>query len=74
MSPAEPIQPAAPPLSLVSFNDLEDKLFGAPGTPERTKYEDRITLGLLPKSIREYRLRHHLTQDELGQRLGVQKS
>ncbi len=74
MSPAEPIQPAAPPLSLVAFNDLEDALFGLPGTPERTEYENRITLEMLPKSIREYRLRHHLTQDELGQRLGVQKS
>lgn len=62
------------PLNLVAFNDLEDELFGAPGTPERTEYEDRVTLELLPKSIREYRLRNHLTQDQLGQRLGVQKS
>jgi DNA-binding XRE family transcriptional regulator len=62
------------PLQLIAFNDLEDELFGALDTPERTDYEDRITLELLPKSIREYRLRHHLTQDELGQRLGVQKS
>ena len=29
---------------------------------------------MLPKTIREYRRRHHLTQDELGARLGVQKS
>ena len=62
------------PLQLVAFNDLEDELFGAPGTPERLEYEDRVTLELLPKSIREYRLRNHLTQNELGQRLGVQKS
>ena len=64
----------ASPLQLTPFNDLEDELFGAPGTPERTAYEDRVTLELLPKSIREYRHRNHLTQDELGQRLGVQKS
>ncbi|OGX89032.1 hypothetical protein BEN49_01355 [Hymenobacter coccineus] len=62
------------PLNLVAFNDLEDELFGAPGTSERTEYEDRVTLELLPKSIREYRLRNHLTQDQLGERLGVQKS
>lgn len=61
-------------LHLTAFDDLEDELFGAPGTPERTEYEDRVTLELLPKSIREYRLRHQLTQEELGQRLGVQKS
>jgi DNA-binding XRE family transcriptional regulator len=80
MSAAKSISPAqAAPyhdssLSLTAFNDLEDELFGHPGTSERAEYEDRITLELLPKSIREYRLRHHLTQDELGQRLGVQKS
>ncbi len=61
-------------LKVTAFNDLEDELFGAPGTPERTEYEDRVTLELLPQSIREYRLCNHLTQDQLGQRLGVQKS
>ena len=62
------------PLQLIAFNDVEDELFGAPGTPERTEYEDQVTLELLSQSIRAYRLRNHLTQDELGQRLGVQKS
>ena len=62
------------PLQLIAFNDMEDELFGTPGTPERTEYEDRVTLELLPQSIREYRLRNHLTQDQLGERLGVQKS
>ncbi|RTQ46313.1 XRE family transcriptional regulator [Hymenobacter gummosus] len=62
------------PLQLVAFNDLEDELFGAPGTPDRQEYEARIELEMLPKAIREYRQRHHLTQDELGARLGVQKS
>ena len=69
-----PLATPISPLHLTAFNDLEDELFGTSGTPDRTEYEDRITLELLPKSIREYRLRHHLTQDELGQRLGVQKS
>lgn len=70
----DPISCKTSPLQLVAFNDVEDELFGAPGTLERTEYEDRVTLELLPQSIREYRLRNHLTQDELGQRLGVQKS
>lgn len=70
----EPISYHDSPLQLIAFNDVEDELFGAPGTPERTEYEDRVTLELLPQSIREYRLRNHLTQDQLGQRLGVQKS
>ncbi len=79
MPSAKPTQAAqdsyhASPLHLTAFNNLEDELFGTPGTPERTEYEDRVTLEMLPKSIREYRLRNHLTQDELGERIGVQKS
>lgn len=70
----DPVFPKESPLRLIAFNDLEDELFGTPGTPERTEYEDRITLELLPQSIREYRLRNHLTQDQLGERLGVRKS
>jgi len=66
--------PATSPLQLTAFNDLENELFGAPGTAERTEYEDRVTLELLPKYIREYRLRHQLTQEQLGERRGVQKS
>ena len=70
----QPISHQNSPLQLIAFNDVEDELFGAPGTAERTEYEDRVTLELLPQSIREYRLRNHLTQDQLGERLGVQKS
>ena len=61
------------PLQLVAFNDLEDELFGSLGTPEREQYEARVELEMLPKTIREYR-KQHQTQDELGARLGVQKS
>lgn len=62
------------PLQLTAFSELENELFGNPGTPEREEYEARIELEMLPKTIREYRKQHHLTQDELGARLGVQKS
>ena len=58
-------------LQLIAFSTLEDELFVA---PERTEYEERVTLELLPGPIHEYRLRNHLTQDQLGERLGVQKS
>ena len=53
---------------------MEEALFGAPGTPERNEYEARVALELLPQTIRDYRLRNHLTQVELGERIGVQKA
>ena len=71
---ANPVSYRDSPLQLVAFNDIEDELFGTPVPPERIEHEDRVTLELLPQSIRAYRLRNHLTQNELGQRLGVQKS
>lgn len=62
------------PVQLIDFKDVENELFGVQGTPERDEYEARIALELLPKTIREYRLRHKLTQNELGERIGVQKA
>ena len=70
----EPVSYQDSPLQLVAFNDMEEALFGAPGTPERNEYEARVALELLPQTIREYRLRNHLTQVELGERIGVQKA
>lgn len=67
------ITPEAP-VQLIDFKDVEDELFGIPDTPERAEYEARVALELLPKTIREYRLRHKLTQEELGARIGVQKA
>ena len=69
---ANVIAPA--PVQLIDFKDVENELFGVVGTPERDEYEARVALELLPKTIREYRLRHKLTQDELGARIGVQKA
>lgn len=41
------------PLQLVAFNDVEDELFGAPGTPDHNEYEARVALELLPQSVHE---------------------
>ena len=34
------------PLQLIAFSDIEDELFGAPGTPERAEYEARVAQAL----------------------------
>lgn len=33
-------------IQLIDFNDAEDELFDAPGTPERTEYEERVAKAL----------------------------
>ena len=61
-------------LKTVAFNDLEDELFGAPGTTDRVEYDTASVLAMIPSTIKAYRLQHNLTQAELGERVGVQKT
>jgi HTH-type transcriptional regulator/antitoxin HipB len=58
----------------VAFNELEDELFGAPGTPDRAEYDAALELAMIPATIKAYRRQHNLTQAELGERVGVQKA
>ena len=57
-----------------AYNDLEDEFFGEPGTPLRARYEAAVELAAIPAAIRDYRRQHHLTQAELGARIGVGKA
>ena len=57
-----------------AYNDLEDEFFGEPGTPRRARYEAAVELAAIPAAIRDYRRQHHLTQAELGARIGVGKA
>jgi len=56
------------------FQDIKDKLVGAPGTPEREQYDLELNRKLISLKIREFRKQHNLTQSELGERIGVQKN
>ncbi|WP_081768183.1 helix-turn-helix domain-containing protein [Hymenobacter swuensis] len=71
-----PPAPSAPisDLRTIAFSDLEDELFGAPGTPDRAEYDAALELAMIPSAIKAYRQQHNLTQAELGERVGVQKA
>jgi HTH-type transcriptional regulator/antitoxin HipB len=69
-TPATP----TPGLHTGAFNDLEDELFGAPGTANREEYDATLELAMIPSPIKAYRLQHNLTQAELGERVGIQKA
>ncbi len=57
---------------------LEDKHIGKVGTPERDKYEQELAEEIqayhLGEAIKEARLSMNLTQEQLGEMVGVQKS
>ena len=57
-----------------SLEDVKNKFIGKRGTAKREVYESELRLDLLGESIRQARIKQNLTQDQLGQLVGVQKA
>ena len=57
-----------------TLNEVQDKIIGKTGTPERDMFEYELQMDLIEKAIKQTRLERHLTQEELGKLIGVQKS
>ena len=58
----------------MSFDEMKDKYIGKKGTPERDSYELELKVEILGEMIRKVRKDRHLTQEELGKLVGVNKS
>jgi HTH-type transcriptional regulator / antitoxin HipB len=61
-------------LKTVSLENMIDKHFGKAGTVKRDAFEQELRLELLGQAIKEARIHHNLTQEELGKLVGVQKA
>ncbi|MEA5141440.1 helix-turn-helix domain-containing protein [Arcicella rigui] len=57
-----------------SLEEMKDKYIGKLGTLEREAYEYELRMEMLGKMIKAARLERNLTQEQLGQLVGVQKS
>ena len=57
-----------------TLDEIQDKLLGKIGTPERDKFEYELQMDLIGLAIKETRQERKLTQEELGKLIGVQKS
>lgn len=57
-----------------TFEQLKDKHLGKNGTPERDKYEFELKVEILGQMIKNARKERHLTQEQLGELIGVQKA
>ncbi|MNY19315.1 Antitoxin HipB [compost metagenome] len=57
-----------------TLNEVQDKLIGKVGTPERDFFEYELQVDLIGEAIKQTRKERHLTQEELGKLIGVQKS
>jgi DNA-binding XRE family transcriptional regulator len=57
-----------------SLEEVTDQYIGKRGTPKRELFEQELRLELLGDAIKKARKAKHLTQEQLGELVGVQKS
>jgi HTH-type transcriptional regulator / antitoxin HipB len=61
-------------LKTYTFDQIKDEMIGKRGTAKRDDYEFELNLELLGEMIRTTRLQRNLTQEQLGELVGVQKA
>jgi DNA-binding XRE family transcriptional regulator len=61
-------------MRMMTLEELKDRDIGKLGTPERDQYEFDLKMELLGEMIKSVRKERHLTQEQLGNLVGVQKS
>ncbi len=65
-------------IKLYSFGELKDETLGKVGTPQRDEYEKEVEEALyayrIGEAIKQARLQQNLTQEELGEKIGVKKA
>lgn len=61
-------------LNIRTLDELKDKHLGKVGSEKRDKYEYELRLDILGEMIKQTRKKRKLTQSELGEMVGVQKS
>jgi HTH-type transcriptional regulator / antitoxin HipB len=61
-------------MKIHTLDQVQDKLLGKIGTPERDRFEYELQMDLIGKAIKQIRKERHLTQEELGKLIGVHKS
>ena len=62
------------PMKFYSMDEVMDEHLGPLGTSKRDAFEEELRLDLLGKAIKEARLQRNLTQQQLGELVGVQKA
>jgi len=61
-------------MKMMTLDELKDRDIGKVGTPEREQYEFELKMEVLGDMIKTVRKERQLTQEQLGELIGVQKS
>ena len=57
-----------------SLDELTDQYIGKKGSKKREEFENELRLDLLGQAIKQARQEKHMTQEELGNLVGVKKA
>jgi len=57
-----------------TFDEVKDELIGKVGTPRRDLFEYELQMDLIGSAIKQARQERNLTQEELGELVGVKKA
>ena len=57
-----------------TLEELTDKYIGKQGTPGRERFDFELKTDVIGEIIRKARIEKHLTQEQLGKMIGVQKA
>ncbi len=61
-------------LKMFSFDEIKNEFIGKKGTEKRNLYEQELQLEILGDLIKKVRLERNLTQQDLGNLIGVQRA
>lgn len=59
---------------MIRVSELKNKTLGKVGTPKRDKYERELKLEIIAEQIKQLREEKQLTQEQLGELIGVQRA
>jgi DNA-binding XRE family transcriptional regulator len=57
-----------------TLDEVQDELIGKTGTPKRDLFEYELQMDLIGNAIKQTRQERNLTQEELGELVGVKKA
>lgn len=61
-------------MKYTTLDELTDSSIGPKGTPERDSFEQELKMELLREEIKKLRKENNLTQEELGEIIGVKRA
>jgi DNA-binding XRE family transcriptional regulator len=61
-------------MKTISLEELKDKHLGLPGSQKRDTYEHELKVEILAEQIKILRKERNLTQEQLGDLIGVQRA